>query len=84
MVTSSNLDTTIKGVIRDALRDKLLKKFRTLPLDNQPEMVREILTPEVKKELNDIIVEHYAMFIEHDIECNLNDDDYIAIYFNRA
>lgn len=84
MITINKLDSKLKNIVRDAIRTKLLKAYRTLPLPNQTDMVFKVLTADVKKELNNLITKHYRMLMEHDVECRLTDEDFVNIYFNNV
>lgn len=80
-VTVNGLDMSIKDIIRSAIKSALLKKFRTLPIERDIEMFDAILTDSFKSELEEYIKKYYEDISEHDIICNISNEDYMNIYF---
>ena len=80
-VKASGLDMSIKDIIRGAIKIALLRKFRTLPVDINIEMFNEVLTDSLKKELEEHIKNYYQDISEHEIICDISNEDYMNIYF---
>jgi hypothetical protein len=83
-INVSCLDDTIKDTVRSDIKKMVLKKFRTLPISGQDEMVEDTLTDDVIRKLEEIIIDYYKEVAEHDINCVIEKKDYVNIYFRRV
>lgn len=83
-VQVSGFSPELKAELKGMMKQKILEKYRTLPLPEQEYMVTGVLTDEFIKQLCVKCLCYYKEFKETDSVCELTEQDCVNIYFNRA
>ena len=77
----SDLNDIAIGLVIDSIQLKVLQRYRTIPLDLG--RVRDVVTNQFMKDINDALTKYFVSFKEHDAVCELTADDIIDIWESR-
>lgn len=83
IIQKSDLDITIKNKIKERIKKEILKSGNSLPLMGQEDIVRGVLTSGLIEELSCEVICYYLELLHSSVECDLKENDFVLIYFNR-
>ena len=83
-IVTSDLDTTVRSQITDAMREELYYRLKTLPMSTEVDKIKSVVQGEFKNKLDGIVIAYYRAFSERDVDCQISDEDYVGVYLGKA